>query len=301
MYFVAAGTLDEVLWKLIEKKFRELGEFVEGKEKLKMVVAKTFKNEEELHSIFQKGSLDDEDSDNDDQVSDEADEPEILPLDNELEHDIEELGREEQEMLLSAEGDEEDGDAGPAAVADVSNVAKEDNGLGHTQEDAIALSDDDEDDVNDAMPRGKAVDLQNLGAGFNTEGTLPECRVYKMWLRGPTLGVEIGCFKDRLIVSRKTGPRVKRLGEDCKPEVGDILIGVENRLIPPVLSLDAILAPLRQILQRPKPCQFWFADDPEIKQFYRSQTKIGAQPKRREKRPREEGAGDDVIVLMDDD
>ena len=32
-YFIARGTLDEVLWKLVEKKFRALGEFVEGEGK----------------------------------------------------------------------------------------------------------------------------------------------------------------------------------------------------------------------------------------------------------------------------
>ena len=33
LYLIARGTLDEILWKLVEKKFRALGEFVEGKGK----------------------------------------------------------------------------------------------------------------------------------------------------------------------------------------------------------------------------------------------------------------------------
>jgi SNF2 family DNA or RNA helicase len=40
LYIVAKGTLDELLWKHIENKFRDLGEFVEGKEKLKLLVHK---------------------------------------------------------------------------------------------------------------------------------------------------------------------------------------------------------------------------------------------------------------------
>lgn len=34
LYFAAKGTLDDVLWQLIEKKFQDLGEFVEGKIRL---------------------------------------------------------------------------------------------------------------------------------------------------------------------------------------------------------------------------------------------------------------------------
>eukprot|EP00957_Ditylum_brightwellii_P208032 15355580-Ditylum_brightwellii.AAC.1 len=42
VYFQTRDTLDEILWRLIEKKFRALGEFVEGKEKQKIVVHKTY-------------------------------------------------------------------------------------------------------------------------------------------------------------------------------------------------------------------------------------------------------------------
>jgi hypothetical protein len=32
VYFVAKGTLDEPIWRLIEKKFADLGEFIDGNE-----------------------------------------------------------------------------------------------------------------------------------------------------------------------------------------------------------------------------------------------------------------------------
>ena len=53
LYFVATGTLDDLLWKLLEKKFRDLGEFVEGLEKQKIVVHKTFHGIKDVDAIFE--------------------------------------------------------------------------------------------------------------------------------------------------------------------------------------------------------------------------------------------------------
>ena len=52
LYFVASGTLDDPLWRLLEKKFRDLGEFVEGMEKQKIVVHKTYHGTKELDAMF---------------------------------------------------------------------------------------------------------------------------------------------------------------------------------------------------------------------------------------------------------
>jgi SWI/SNF-related matrix-associated actin-dependent regulator 1 of chromatin subfamily A len=45
VYFVARGSLDELLWKLIEKKYSELGEFVEGKGNENIVINHDFLDE----------------------------------------------------------------------------------------------------------------------------------------------------------------------------------------------------------------------------------------------------------------
>jgi hypothetical protein len=50
------------MWDLLEKKFRDLGEFVEGKEKMKIVVHRTYCSINDLQSIF--SNVGDEDSDN---------------------------------------------------------------------------------------------------------------------------------------------------------------------------------------------------------------------------------------------
>ena len=60
LYFVASGTLDDLLWRLLEKKFRDLGEFVEGMEKQKIVVHKTYHGTKELDAMFGVAAPDDE-------------------------------------------------------------------------------------------------------------------------------------------------------------------------------------------------------------------------------------------------
>src|SRR5210317_1665715 len=49
LYFIAKGTLDEVLWKLIEKKFRDLGEVSDALRKLSII---SFLNMNTLLIIF---------------------------------------------------------------------------------------------------------------------------------------------------------------------------------------------------------------------------------------------------------
>jgi hypothetical protein len=265
-YMVASGTLDDILWKLIEKKFRELGEFVEGKEKLKMIVHKVYKNEAELHSIF---DTDQDESDDDDLQPDpvESSGDDVLPLDSSLEHDIEEFGREEQAMLLAADGDDE-GEESEQTSATRIETTQPQTGPGRSEEDAIALSDDDDENVEVVAQQRKAVDLENHDSDVNVLGTLPDCRIYKMTLQGPTLGVEVSICKGRIVVAKKLPARMRRLGDDCKPDVGDVLVAVDNQVMPMVYKLDATLNYLKAVLSRPQPMVMFFAEHDDFKQFY---------------------------------
>jgi hypothetical protein len=266
---VASGTLDDILWKLIEKKFRELGEFVEGKEKLKMIVHKVYKNEAELHSIFEvdEDELDDDDDDlQPDPVESSGDD--VLPLDSSLEHDIEEFGREEQAMLLAADGDDEGEESEQISAARIETMQPPQSGPGRSEEDAIALSDDDDDNLEVVIQQRKAVDLENHGSGLDISGTLPGCRIYKMILKGPTLGVEVCICSGRIVVSNKLPARRRRLGDDCKPDVGDVLVAVDNQVMPQVEKLDRALQYLKAVLGRPQPAVLFFAEDDDFKQFY---------------------------------
>lgn len=316
MYFVAKGTLDDILWKLIEKKFRELGEFVEGKEKLKMVVEKIYKDKEELDAIFSQ--LEGEESDNenandsfsqpDRNESNYGEGPDIVPLDTELEHDIEELGKEEQHMLSLADRDDEDGDTEPMQGNATVNIVGEQeiDVRGKSEEDAIALSDDEEEEeTNPGVSVAKAIEPGNFEAGFNTDGVLPHCQIYKLWLQGPFLGIQIDLFKGKIVVSKKLSVRIQQLGEDCKPDVGDILVAVGNTPVDGVKSLGQAITFLNHVLRHGTPREMWFADDPDFKAFY---THFTARNESRISERRREGGGEegrpakdtDEVVVIDD-
>lgn len=92
-YFHAKGSLDDLLWKLVEQKYRDLGEFVEGKEKVEMTVNAVNNYEEEKKT---------------DEVS-----PGLhLTENDELHRDIVALGMEEEDMLRQASDESEDDDNG---------------------------------------------------------------------------------------------------------------------------------------------------------------------------------------------
>ena len=56
---IAKSSLDELLWHLIKKKFRNLGEFVEGKEKMEIVVHR--RHDDETSAICAMDNIPDED------------------------------------------------------------------------------------------------------------------------------------------------------------------------------------------------------------------------------------------------
>ena len=116
LYFVARGTLDEVLWKLIEKKFRDLGQFVEGKDNNVIALERELEDEDE--EAILRAKADDDDEDGDDKANEgdskkrKADDVfgELLADDLGLEAEIAELAHEEEDMLKVAKTDEEDDD-----------------------------------------------------------------------------------------------------------------------------------------------------------------------------------------------
>jgi SWI/SNF-related matrix-associated actin-dependent regulator 1 of chromatin subfamily A len=106
LYFVMKGTLDKLLWKLIENKCQILGEFVEGKEKMKIVVTKMYHSKNELLKLIQTPNL--TDFDKGDTFS-EASLSDIEEIGSDIEHEIEQLGCSEQ-MMLNAGPDNDDSD-----------------------------------------------------------------------------------------------------------------------------------------------------------------------------------------------
>ena len=158
LYLVAKGTLDEILWKHVEKKFRDLGEFVEGKEKMKIVLHKTYRGVKAL-----KESLTPVDTEFDaDGEMDEEEPDDMIGFETELHDDLEEMEREMDEKIRAEQNDPDDDDniegtassqsgSGPANAGGNQNAATgaapaAQGTAGTTESEAICLSDDDDDD-----------------------------------------------------------------------------------------------------------------------------------------------------------
>jgi hypothetical protein len=287
LYFVAKGTLDDVLFRLLEKKLQDIGEFVEGKEKLKLVVHKTYESTKELHTMFDNAA--EGDSDEDGEMGDMDDFGQELDLDGELEHDIEQLGEEEERMLRLAEKDDDEPDAavsnGDTATDDrkmpAVEVVAETKAEGGTEEEAIMLSDDDDEEVEvtskpAAAPSSTANGESSFGVDgapkekepFNILGPFHKCRLYRVRMEGPSLGISVAFYKHRVVVEKLHQDRIDRVGESSKPVVGDVLVGINGQRLPLINSLGQVMQHLRSVMQRP-PVELTFAEDQDFADFYK--------------------------------
>lgn len=317
LYFVAKGTLDDVLFRLLEKKLQDIGEFVEGKEKLKLVVHKTYETTKELHTMFD--NVAEGDSDEDGEMGDIDDFGQELQLDGELEHDIEQLGEEEERMLRLAETDDDDPDAavsnGDAATDDRKMPAvvipEETEAEGRTEEEAIMLSDDDNDEVEvtskaAAAPSSAANGDSSTGVdvapkeAFNLHGSLHKCRLYRVCMEGPSLGISVAFYKHRVVVEKLHQDRIDRVGENSKPIVGDVLVGINGQRLPLINSLTQVMQHLRSVMQRP-PVELTFAEDPDFADFYKNTVMVNRPATEYPALPPPVADANGVIDLIDDD
>jgi hypothetical protein len=305
---VAKGTVDDVLWRLIEKKFQDLGEFVEGKEKLKMVVDHTYTNHKDLFSIFQAPVLENDDEDDDDE--DDADLKELLN-NSDIEHDIEALGEEEQRMLRAVDAEDEEGEnqastsnkggdqKTEALVIDDDDDDENNNNVdgceGRSEEAAITLSDDEEDaklpakilpalHVEERKPGGTDVEKNDqITSAPNLES--PEillsqkftaCRMYQMFFRGPSLGLEIVFFHGRVVIAKVSDDHMSR--PYGKPSTGDVIVAVNGHPLAMATNLAPAREAIREGLQYP-PVLITFAEDPMVQKFFENRlVNPGAPP-----------------------
>ena len=252
LYVVAKGTLDEILWKHIEKKFRDLGEFVEGKEKMKIVVHKTYRGVAELRKSLEveKVDFDEEEEHQFDQMDEAADE-----FESELHQEIEDLEREEQEMLKIKNEEVDDDDADGEGNGGAGNSASN-HTAGSTETEAICLSDDEED---------KATTRKSLHEeGLRIDREFPELKLYKMRFPAPSCGLEIALFKGRVVVKGKAN-HLHHIG---KPKIGDILLACNNDEVVPNVKLNALLVHFQNLMQKDGMIEFIFAEDKEFGDYF---------------------------------
>jgi SWI/SNF-related matrix-associated actin-dependent regulator 1 of chromatin subfamily A len=247
LYFVAKGTLDELLWKLLENKFQDLGEFVEGKEKLKMVVNKSYHSKHELLKSIETPDLTDFGDEGD--TFSEADLSDIAEIGSDIEHEIEELGVSELGML-DAGGDNDDSEPDSQQNLDAKPAGKEDI-TGKSENEAICLSDDDDEEeaVSQAAPQAeipfaRVPDVPNSQAVSNPsmvfDKQYPQLKVYKLRFPGQSYGITFNCVAGRLVVVGRSEDRSRTLGLRAKPHVGDVLAAVNGIHIPVVSSMELV-------------------------------------------------------------
>jgi hypothetical protein len=319
LYFVGTGTLDDLLWKLLEKKFKTLGEFVEGQEKQKIVVHKTYHGTKDLDSMFviPDGEGSDEEVNFDE--SDDEEDKEILELQQDLEGDIELLGREELTMMKT------DGDDDDVADEPAGQDTQAEPFAGKTEEEAILLSDDEAEgspqkptrdesqstkkEVPDASQSDKPVSADggaekgektssSSGDGnkLDTRKPLQRCKGYSIVFEGDGFGMMMFTHQGRAIVGRRVDTR-----HDL-PAVGDVLVAVNGQRIPLTSNIDQISQFMKSSISR-GPVEVIFVEIPALKEVVMRRTererKQFEEMKNKMAKPISKGP-EDVIELLDD-
>lgn len=228
LYFIGRGTLDEVLWKLVEKKFRDLGEFVEGKENMGIALERELEDDEEDQIL--KHDEEDSDGENGGKRKRKAQDVfgDLIDADD-LEKEIEEIGQEEMKKGKNAEESEEMDTAIEAVECKATSTR------------VIELLDDDAEDDDENKPRTTISDIREL---YRSSGVLArlkidpdvqfdKMRIYSLQYPGPAYGLIMVACNGRVVVKSHHSSAASVTGNGEKiPKIGSIIMGVNGRLLP---------------------------------------------------------------------
>jgi hypothetical protein len=265
LYIVANGTLDLLLWSLLEKKFRALGEFVEGQEKMKIVVQKTYESKERLEKEYFITDNTDDDDDGDDDGDDfdrkvasiadtenYEDGEALVNFESQLGKEIDELEQEEMELLKSAEEDEGEFMDGRDGF-DSSNHDSTAKKTGTSEDRAIDL-----DDEGTSIEPTPALSSGAVATTFDHRS--PEaftgCQYYAQTYSNPQLryGLELFPWQGNVMVD------VNRHGLHARPEPGDIVVAVNGSTVPhPISHLSTLTTFMRSEIAK-GPVTLWMVD-----------------------------------------
>jgi len=298
---------------LIEKKFRELGEFVEGKENLDIVVHRTFDCGMEA---IQSDREDDEEEDSNDENSygDGSEKKTFkrqktssfgeLANEDSIQHDIEELAKEE-EAMLNIGLDDDDDNADPSADNSSNNgaaaAALPSESLGTSRNErrnqtssnvrqdgesaAICLI-DDSDEEDDDTDKLKAVDEKNKPAQttvsasianfisrggdyrshkFHHQARFQNMTLYKMHFAGPLFGLVFASYQGRVVIKFAVKIKGNTPEQNALPCAGDILVNVNGAYVPHNTTVhNAVDFMTRQFALGRTPVELQFAHDPDF-------------------------------------
>lgn len=269
LYFIGRGTLDEVLWKLIEKKFRDLGEFVEGKEGMDIALERELEDDEEHEILKADVGTGSNKRKSQDDLEDFVDTDDV-----ELAAEIDELCHEEEEML-KAKCEEEDDDPDSfekeASSEDKrgNNASSSSARAGATETSVIELLDEDTDEkpsLTIAETRQLYLDsgvmakvLLDPTVRFN------KLRVYTVRYPGPSYGLIMVSYNGRVIVRSFNASRANH--NWSKPEVGSIIVAINGLVIPHGAPFGKILQYMKNVMMRP-PVTVTFAEDDEFTSMF---------------------------------
>mmetsp|Transcript_22808 Transcript_22808/g.54032 ORF Transcript_22808/g.54032 Transcript_22808/m.54032 type:complete len:1364 (-) Transcript_22808:143-4234(-) len=310
LYFVATGTLDVLLWDLLEKKFRDLGEFVEGKEKMKILVHNIFKSAKELRSTFLKPGddiLDDDLKQNEDDPVAEGND--LIKLESDLKEDIVQLAHEEMVMISQVENEDGTDNRVVGKLALQQNPVHSKPGLGQTEDEAICLSDDEDDDI--AQHNGSANTNHDTKAEpsrladdpsvyFSKSRVLHQCRFYKQYFEGSSYGIQLLYVCHRLAVANN------RFGK-LKPAFGDVLVAVNNYRLPFGCPMEHVCRCMKTLIAGGT-VELTFIEDeefvkhcaPTILDMRRCAEADGYQGINKKPKNAQTTNSDDVIEILDD-
>ncbi len=249
-----------MLWILLKRKFQALGEFVEGKEMMDIVVHNSYNNE--FDAVGRKCDLGKDDDDN------SLNEAGVAALANEgsIQHDIEELAKEGIVGAGNTSDDDCEGNEDPSSTKQNRKISAG----AASSENIICLSDDDDDD--DDNPNKKLVAEQSpvpvdicieevLERYRSTRQslTLPKTmkmkgmKTFYMLFSGQRYNLNFAPFFGRIIISTKQN-------ETDFPGFGSVLVAVNNFILPLGTALQHCANLLKQELAAP-PVRLMFGKD----------------------------------------
>ncbi len=275
LYIIAKGTLDEVLFLLIKKKFRDLGEFVEGKEEMDIVINKSYRDEKEaMKSICMVDCNNDDDLDFKDNIE-ESDAFETLINEDIFQHEIEELG-EEQAGIRPDDDDDENGDNKLSMIGQMNtsnskpNTSKDTKkeeiieDAGSSQQHAICLSDDEGETPDEPQTMSDILEAVDAKEGIIPyipgRTKIPDSKMYCMFFNESSYGFLASPISGRIVITASDQTNKEIATGDFVFSVNDTTfpLGIKNGII--FMRHAISKPPVKVCFVRNKHFSIWFKE-----------------------------------------
>ncbi len=252
LYTIARGTLDEVLWILLKRKFRSLGEFVEGKEMMDIVVHKSFNNE--FDAVDRNVEKDD--------GSDSEIENEDLADEDRIQHDLEELAMEE-ELAAKGLGGDDDEVLDDAIVSNANTHSKKQNSSTQSEENVICILDDDEEEPPANLSIDEVsksfIERPDLKFKIDSITKMPNIVLYQVFFPGPKYNLGFDYAFGRIFIENTSLDIFQR---------GDVLVGIDSWRCPPNISFQAVMEYMKKLIRGQVPIRVQFGRDADLTKMY---------------------------------